>query len=140
MAPWWFKKPSPPSNSIFTIFPYKERGIWMFDDEELGIHKEALVAGMPEIIEHIVSEVYGEEQLPSAEQGFSCLFSGTRFPVSQGWLARIDPATCPGDSLGGTYYRLVLKEQLTDLTGWLCPCLLKFFPTPPARIYFAVLP
>jgi len=43
-------------NSIFTIFPYKESSSWVFDDERVGLYKEALVAGADLLLDKICKE------------------------------------------------------------------------------------
>ena len=38
-----------PQNSIHVIFPYRKNGVWMFDDEAVGLKQEPFVSGAPEI-------------------------------------------------------------------------------------------
>ena len=38
------------NNSIFVIRPYKSNGMWVFDDERVGLDKEPFVAGADTMI------------------------------------------------------------------------------------------
>ena len=38
-------------NSIFVIRPYKWNGMWVFDDERVGLDKEPFVAGADTMID-----------------------------------------------------------------------------------------
>lgn len=115
-----WRRPEPvPSNSCFAIYPYKERGIWVFDQPDLGLFKEAFVMGMPQIIE----EMTGHD--PAAEQGFGAIFSRDNFPGAK-WVLQL-----VREELGGNWYKL----GGTDLEGWLCPALFKFFPSAPDNIW-----
>jgi hypothetical protein len=60
-------------NSIFAIHPYKSQGLWVFDDERVGLIQEPFVAGADVIIEQLVSNI------PRAEEGFTLLFSASPF-------------------------------------------------------------
>lgn len=124
-----------PSNSLFTIFPYKNHGIWMFDEPQLGLFQEAFVAGMPEIIEDMT---HGFEK---PESGFIAIFSAHPFPTSNHMLHKTkDPFEHDGGTSGapsqsfGTWY----KHQQSGKVGWLCPALFKFFPAAPDTIWVAV--
>ena len=56
-------------NSINAIHPYKNNGLWVFDDDSVGLLREPFVSGADDIIERLV------EGIPNAEQGFTLLFS-----------------------------------------------------------------
>ncbi len=53
-------------NSIFVINPYKWNGMWVFDDERVGLDKEPFVAGADTMIDTAV-ELKG---IPSADTDF----------------------------------------------------------------------
>lgn len=38
-------------NAINIIAPYKHRGMWVFDDERVGLHQEPFVAGADTMID-----------------------------------------------------------------------------------------
>jgi hypothetical protein len=63
-------------NSIFVIKPYKWNGMWVFDDERVGLDKEPFVAGADTMIDTAVA-VKG---IPNAEDGFLMVFSAGPFP------------------------------------------------------------
>jgi hypothetical protein len=58
-------------NQIIVIHPYKYEGQWVFDDEAVGLRREAFVAGADKIIDKMV-EI---ENIPNAAHGFTLLFS-----------------------------------------------------------------
>lgn len=101
------------------ISPYLDRGVWVFDDPATGLVKEPFVAGMPEIFRFMVGEAYRFDALFSAAQ-----FPGARYVL---WHRREDS--------GGNWYVL----GGTELEGWLCPALFKYFSEAPKGIYIQVL-
>jgi hypothetical protein len=106
-------------NSIVAIHPYKFEGLWVFDDEKVGLTQEPFVSGADEIIERMV------ESIPNAEAGFTLLFSADPFPGYQAEFQWRRP-----DLSGNWYY----SPQL-DAEGWLCPALFKYFDEAPKKIY-----
>ena len=111
-------------NQIFVIAPYKRAGTWVFDDPKVGLQAEPFVAGIPEMIERIVAPI------PSASDGFRCLFSGSRFPGAQIELQR------QHEEIGGWWY---FCAEL-NATGWLCPALFKYFDAAPERLFIQAEP
>ena len=112
-------------NSIMTIHPYKYNGIWVFDDEEKGLVREAFVSGMTEIITTMVKKhIKGD-----VDRGFVLLFSGQPFPGYHSKLEWIE------SEHGGNWYDW--KEG--NMTGWLCPALFKYFSDTPKEIYVKLL-
>ena len=112
-------------NQIFTIKPYQWNGLWVFDDSERGLLKEALVAGMPELIEKVTRYA----GIANPQYGFLALFSSAPFPggnVELRWIGT--------DAGGGNTY------AWEELHGWLCPALLKYFNEAPKTIYLQVRP
>ena len=112
-------------NTIRTIRPYKYYGQWVFDDPAHDLVREAFVAGTDDVIDHATAHI------PDAEEGFLLLFSDTRFPS-----ATIEMKWLRGGLGEGDVYAL----SGTDLEGWLCPSLLKYFPRPPRSIFVQVKP
>ena len=106
-----------------TIFPYKESGAWMFDDESVGLIKEPFVVGMPEIIEHTLAKT----GIKNPENGFVLTFSAIPFPGYQVVLRWTREAE------GGNFYRL----DGAEMEGWACPALFQYFEQAPKTIYCA---
>jgi len=107
------------SNSLMIIFPYLDRGIWVFDDESVGLNKEPFVAGIPEMIEILVQDI------PDASQGFALIFSVHPFPGYQAELLWMR------EEYEGHWY--CWKER--EIEGWLCPALFKYFDAAPPKIF-----
>jgi len=108
-------------NSISVIKPYKWEGLWVFDDARFGLVQEPFVAGADTMID-IALEQKG---IAGADGGFLLLFSATPFPgvgVVLNWIR---------DDAGGNVY----SWSETNMEGWLCPALLKYFKDPPKTIY-----
>jgi hypothetical protein len=111
-------------NQIFTIKPYLWEGVWVFDDPERGLIKEALVAGMPEMIELATAQA----GIAHPERGFVALFSKDPFPgamIALEWVR---------EDMGGNVYRW----PETNMEGWLCPALFRYFATAPRHLHLAV--
>lgn len=111
-------------NSINTIHPYLWHGQWVFDDPAAGLDKEALVAGMPEMIERLCTE----QKIPNYREGFILLFSKDPFPGVKVVLERQE------EDSGGNWY----KWPETGMRGWTCPALFCYFSTAPDRLYIDV--
>jgi molybdopterin-binding protein len=82
-------------NSIFVIRPYKWNGMWVFDDERVGLDKEPFVAGADTMIDTAVAL----KGIENADKGFLMVFSADPFPS-----ADFDFAWVREDS-GGNVYR-----------------------------------
>jgi hypothetical protein len=111
-------------NSLLVIHPYKQDGIWMFDDPRVGLDQEPFVAGADVILDHLV------EGIPNAESGVTIFFSANPFPGSQHefeWRR---------EETGGNWY----YSSEYELEGWLCPALFHYFESAPARLYVRVKP
>lgn len=108
-----------PANSIFIIQPYKHLGMWVFDDDSVGLVKEPFVAGADVVIDRAVVN------FPDAETGFILLFSANPFPgahIRFKWRR---------EDMGGNWYYV----EALDMEGWLCPALLKYFDKAPKELY-----
>ena len=106
-------------NQIFVIHPYKNNGVWVFDDETVGLVQEPFVSGADVIIDRMV------EGISDADKGFSLFFSSEPFPGYQGkfeWRRE--------EFEGNWYYSAEL-----DVEGWLCPAMFRYFEVAPPEIY-----
>ena len=100
-------------NAITAIHPYKDEGLWVFDDANVGLVREPFVSGADEIIERMV------QGIPDAARGFTLLFSAGPFPGHQATLERRQ------EHLGGNWYhsrelghrRLVMPGAVPILRG-----------------------
>lgn len=108
------------ANQIMAIKPYKWNGLWVFDDEGVGLVREPFIAGADELIDLAIEE-FG---IADADRGFLLIFSGGPFPTAQAELTWVR-----SDNASGNYYQWEGHE------GWLCPALLKYFPTAPRKIF-----
>ena len=108
-------------NAIIVINPYKDSGLWVFDDERAGLDKEPFVSGADTIIDRAVEA----KKIPDAEKGFRLIFSAGEFP---GYDFRLTWVRA-GD--GGNWYR---SDDL-KMEGWLCPALFKYFAAAPKEIF-----
>ena len=108
------------NNSILTIRPYKRGSVWVFDEPSLDLFAEPFVGDVNESINRMLNRA----DLPASEP-FTALFSSSPFPGIHMMLEKV------GEECGGTWYH----DVATDLRGWLCPALFKFFCTAPEIIY-----
>ncbi len=106
-------------NELMAIYPYKYEGLWVFDDEKVGLVQEPFVSGADVMMDQLT------EHIPGAEKGFRLLFSAKPFP---GFMAELEWRREELD--GNWYYNADL-----ELEGWLCPALLRYFDSAPNRIY-----
>ena len=107
-------------NAINVIAPYKHLGMWVFDDLRVGLVQEPFVAGADAMMDRIAANV------PDAKNGFTLIFSGSRFPAYEyrfDWLR--------ADADGGNWYR----SEEYGMEGWLCPALFRYFEEAPKQIY-----
>lgn len=111
---------SVPTNSIFTIEPYKMGNIYVFDVPQWGVIAEAFVAGA----ETYLGIISGDAERITAT------FSSLPFPNAH----RVD--IIEEDGYGGTwYYSEEFKHKL-----WLCSFLHRFYPKSPDSLYVQVKP
>ena len=119
-----FSNARPPANAIMVISPYDYNGTWVFDDPRVGLVREPFVAGVPEMIDHLVADI------PNAKDGFRMTFSAKPFPGYQEKLTWLR-----GD-MEGNYY--VLEDP--PMEGWICPAMFKYYEQPPREIYVKAEP
>jgi hypothetical protein len=106
------------------IHPYKYYGTWVFDDDRVGLLREAFVAGADRIIDRMV------ENIPNADQGVTILFAQIPFPGHQfkvQWRRE--------EGGGNVYY-----SSDFDIEGWLCPTLFKYFDSAPKEMFIQIKP
>ncbi len=106
-------------NQIKVIKPYKWEGMWVFDDERVGLDKEPFVAGADTVIDTAVER----KGIRDADKGFLLVFSADRFPGAEMEL------TWVRQEMGGNVYLWEGQE------AWLCPALFKYFETAPPKIF-----
>ena len=106
-------------NSLIVIAPYRHLGMWVFDDERVGLKEEPFVGGADEVLDIVTASI------PNAGRGFRLIFSADPFPGYSLHLVWRRP-----ELSGNIYYSADL-----DLEGWLCPALLKYFESPPGALY-----
>jgi hypothetical protein len=111
-------------NALMVIAPYKYQGTWVFDDPAVGLSREPFIAGIDIMIDKAVANIW------NAEAGFRAIFSASPFPGADFKLE-----WRRAESGGNWYYSDQFKME-----GWLCPALLKYFPTAPPQIYVKVEP
>ena len=113
------------NNSIFTIDPYWDEITWVFDDDRVGLIREPFIAGIPDMINHMVRDI------PDADNGFRCYFSKTEYPgysYALSWT---------GEEYGGHWYKM---DQEPFLSGWLCPAMFHYFTEAPEKLYVSAEP
>ncbi len=110
-----------PQNAIFVIKPYRWEGMWVFDDERVGLVKEPFVGGTDTLIDTAIEQ----KGIQGAERGFLLVFSAGPFPDADFELEWIR------EEMGGDVY--AWREAGSE--GWLCPALLKYFDEAPVKLY-----
>lgn len=118
-----------PQNSLLALAPYRYNGAWVFDDDRAGLVREPFVAGVPEMIDALVSDI------PEAAGGFRLTVSAKPFP---GYESKLE--WLRGDA-EGNFYRLAeppatMPEQ-NDVPEecWICPALFKYYEEAPKELY-----
>jgi hypothetical protein len=101
----------PNNNSIQILRPWCEGGVWMFDDKEIGVRREAFVGGASELITAL-KEHFGAET--DDEGKINLIFSDQAFPKSQ-------ELTYVSSDMGGVVFRWGKME------AWFCPCFFNYF-------------
>lgn len=106
-------------NSLFVIAPYRYNGMWVFDDEKVGLVREPFVSGIDVMIDQLVADI------PNAENGFRLIFSPAPFP---GYTVKLEWRRT---EYGGNWY----YSPRFNMEGWLCPALFKYFKEAPQELY-----
>lgn len=106
-------------NAIFTIHPYKDKGVqWVFDDEATGLVKEAFVGGADTLL----------DKACQGKQECVALFSLNPFKGYDFVLNKVE-----GDEFGTTYYCEKHEQE-----AWLCPALFLYLNPAPQNIYVQI--
>jgi hypothetical protein len=114
-------------NSIYVIKPFKWNGMWVFDDERVGLDKEPFVAGADTMIDTAVKS----KGIRNPEHGFLLVFSAGPFPD-----ADFEVEWVREDSGGNVYKgRFVIEGEVQEMEGWLCPALNLYYPEAPKKLY-----
>lgn len=140
--------PAAVANGLLCINPYKEGGIWMFDDDRLKIKKELFVGDINKMIDRMVVDA-GIER---ARRGFRAIFGAEPFPGMHMLLERVeDPPEEDKEFFSSLldYFPPKEAEEIRrdvkgfgatyhcpqyNLTGWLCPVLFQYFEKAPDQI------
>ena len=111
-------------NQINIIKPYRWNGAWVFDDADVGLNREPLVAGA-DVMMDIMEEKYGSD--------FLVMFSKNRIPGSTLLLRRVKgDKTDKGN--GTVYFSFKLMKF-----AWLCPALFKYFDKSPKKMFIKII-
>lgn len=111
-------------NSIFTISPYKHYGGWVFDDDRVGLVKEAFVAGADTLL----------DKMAEGRDRVTLNFADFPFPDHDVMVDRVEAVDTDIEGYGTNYY---CKEFDHDL--WLCPALNLYYPESPKQIFIKVI-
>ena len=125
---------------MLTLYPYRIGHTWVFDDQRTNLKEEAFVLGSSEVLTRLVEL----KKLPNADQGFTLHFAGEPFEgfdAELKWLRSDNTQVLPGQDgsasqMMGNWYSGVIDGE--EMSGWLCPALLKYFLLAPHRIYVGV--
>jgi hypothetical protein len=112
------------SSDTLTIYPYKLRETWVFDDPRTGLKEEAFVCGATEVISRLVSM----KRIPRADHGFALSFADEPFAGQDVVLTLLRP-----DEYEGNWYHGYVTGL--HMECWLCPALFCYFAQAPEKIY-----
>ena len=112
------------SNTVHHIQPYKENGIWFFDDSRLNIKHEPFVGETNTVIDALLAHkgIKGKK--------FSLMFSSSFLPESDASF-KLDAVGPMGDN--AWYF-----DKRLGVRFWLCAVLSKYFKTIPEEIHVKV--
>lgn len=116
-------------NAIKALVPYRWNKLWVFDDEEVGLRREAFVCGADDMAEFLFQQAGGP--VKGQPDQFILLFSETPIPGAQLELQHVKGSR----ERGNTY-----REVKTGAEGWLCPAMYHYFTNAPVRIYAKGIP
>lgn len=103
------------------LYPYKDTyGTWVFDDQSVGLVREAFVLGADTIMSALSKQVN-----KGKDKQFKLIFSRDKFPTYQYEFQHLR-----SDS-GGNWY----GNKDLGLEGWLCPALFHYFDKAPKSIF-----
>ena len=110
---------------------YSNFGIWVFDDESVGLELEAFVSGTDKVMDWIVKDI------PNAIEGFKLTFSDKPFAGYQMEAVWFDNSQdSEGMNIVGNWYKWCdVNSTEPGIAGWLCPALFLYFPTAPSSLF-----
>lgn len=114
-------------NQINTIYPYRTKGGWAFDDADVGLKGEPFIAGIPAIIDKVVGK----------RDSFTAHISHSPIPKHTLKLVAVkapEEADTLEKELNNGWYEM----DGTGMVGWLCPATLKYFKDYPKEIYVKI--
>jgi uncharacterized protein DUF6717 len=114
------------NNSIFSIEVYKHQGMWVFDDDRVGLVKEPFVAGADTLIDKLYLSVSRDTASFMVVPRLTLIFSDQEFPSHKLMITKCEHEL----SSGTTYYCPLYNHDL-----WLCPALNLYYPVSPEIIY-----
>ena len=120
-----------PTNSIYTLDAYRHAGMWVFDDDSVGLVKEPFVAGADIVFDHLAGR-----HLDGTKTNVSVAFSTTPIPGHD-----VHAVLTGADGNDGHFYKVEKFEGDDDMVAfpfWLCPALLKYYDTAPSDIYIKI--
>ena len=116
-------------NSLHTLTAYRYNGLWVFDDEDRQLVKEPFVAGA-DIMFDVMSGYDKDDTISEC----TVVFSENPIPKYNAHVVHVEDL---GEEMGDTYVveKLDGCDELYGFEFWLCPALLKFFPSAPREVY-----
>ena len=122
------------ANSLLTIRLYRHDGLWVFDDDRVGLKAEPFVAGADDLIDYLL-DIKGM-YATAIREGVTAIFGKQEF---RGADVRLDFTVYAS---GGTVYEPYGLPDFRNKTGsrevWLCPALNLYFPESPQRIWVSM--
>lgn len=114
--------PNAHANAVHVIFPYLDKGHWVFDDDRFGLTREPFVLGADRVIALLSASV------PTGpDKRFKLIFSARPLPDPTLVADRVGQWS----QKGGAYY----DTRPDRKRFWLCPALFHYFATAPDTIY-----
>ncbi len=126
-------------NSINIIAPYRNPDspeTWVFDDDARGLLREPFVGEANTLFDHVASKLGAADRVVVFFTGDDVVLP----PIKQGRQITAELELKHGSILNGSTYDAKLSDGTSMKDVWLCPALLKYFPTPPKRLKAVVTP
>ena len=122
------------NNSILVIHVYSKNGMWVFDDDRVGLVAEPFVGGADDFIDFLLG--LKNIRTHAISNGFNAIFSKQQF---RGADAQINFSCF--DNMGTVYIPENLSNFRNKFGGndlWLCPALNLYFKESPEKIWVSV--
>jgi hypothetical protein len=116
------------SNSIRVLQPFLKAGMWVFNDEAVGLREEPFVSGIDDMIFKVFEQKHGRETREGDK--VTLVFSADPFPGCQIHLEWMRGDVGNSEREGNWY-----RAGELDMDGWLCPALFKYFERAPQNLY-----